>query len=470
MPFEVPNLNQEHRSLAAAHRPALLGAKGLGGAKAQRDVPFVEAGLGDFDGLPCQVGRGAEVFSGGPNAPERRFCRVLPVDGEIFFARRRGRGGLGFVLGFALEGMPCCEIPGALPEQREGRAVEAFGEAPGVVAGVDGNAPLIDDGAGVVGALEAVQGDAGVRVAAPEGPVVGIGTPPSGQQGGVGSKGTPGREAQDFAGDPLGPKETEDRIRTDRTEQLQHRVVALHAFVELRHAQEERSPERSSEPSTPGEIQGADNRRDWGQAIFCEGQGASREAEVEDAKHEYPRGEEAEVAGLAQRLGSVLPGRWRTESRAGVKETPRSEPPCYTLRVVPEQSQKTIRVVAAVVERDGRYLITQRRETAVLPNLWEFPGGRVEQPESDAEALKREMQERLGTEVAVGELISYVTHPYEKYTVDLYLYECRFAVAEAELECRAVQDYRWVTSDEFDRFDFTPADEASMNELLGEGE
>jgi len=134
---------------------------------------------------------------------------------------------------------------------------------------------------------------------------------------------------------------------------------------------------------------------------------------------------------------------------------------------VTEQPRKTIRVVAAVVDRDGRYLITQRRDSAVLPGLWEFPGGRVEERESDAEALAREMIERLGAQVEVGELISFVTHPYERYTVDLYLYECR--LLSDGLECRAVKDYRWVTSDEFDRYSFTPADEASMNQLLGEG-
>ena len=49
-----------------------------------------------------------------------------------------------------------------------------------------------------------------------------------------------------------------------------------------------------------------------------------------------------------------------------------------------ESHVRTIRVVAAVIERDGRYLITQRRPAAVLPPLWEFPGGRVEEAETDA--------------------------------------------------------------------------------------
>ena len=127
---------------------------------------------------------------------------------------------------------------------------------------------------------------------------------------------------------------------------------------------------------------------------------------------------------------------------------------------------KTIRVVAALVERDGRYLITQRRETAVLPLLWDFPGGRVEDGENDEAALAREVAERLGASVEVGQLISFVNHPYEKYAVDLFLYEC--TLLSGELHCRAVKDYAWVTSKEMESYSFTPVDEASMSKLLGE--
>jgi 8-oxo-dGTP diphosphatase len=125
----------------------------------------------------------------------------------------------------------------------------------------------------------------------------------------------------------------------------------------------------------------------------------------------------------------------------------------------------TIRVVAAVIERDGRYLITQRRATAVLPLLWEFPGGRVETGETDATALRRELSHRLGVTIEPGQLISFVTHPYDKYAVDLYLYECTLLGGEPRRV--NVADFRWVKSAEFERFPFTPADELSMSKLLG---
>ena len=127
--------------------------------------------------------------------------------------------------------------------------------------------------------------------------------------------------------------------------------------------------------------------------------------------------------------------------------------------------KKTIRVVAAVVEREGHYLITQRRESAVLPLLWEFPGGRVEDGETDTLALKRELLHRLGADIECGKLISFVSHPYEHYVVDLFLYECR--LLGTKLEPLAVNAFKWVPSAEFDQYPFTPADEASMNKLLG---
>jgi 8-oxo-dGTP diphosphatase len=133
-----------------------------------------------------------------------------------------------------------------------------------------------------------------------------------------------------------------------------------------------------------------------------------------------------------------------------------------TDRVIP-----TVRVVAAVIERDGAYLITQRRPTAVLPLLWEFPGGKVEAAagEDDAAALRREVRYRLEVEVEPGSLISFVSHPYEQYVVELYLYECRLLAGEPT---RAnVNDFRWVQSQEFEDYSFTPADETSMTRLLG---
>ena len=117
-----------------------------------------------------------------------------------------------------------------------------------------------------------------------------------------------------------------------------------------------------------------------------------------------------------------------------------------------------LRVVAAVIARGDRYLITQRRPSAVLAGLWEFPGGKVEEGETDAEALKREVTERVGVEVEVAANIGRRTHDYDGYSVDLALYQATII---------GVADCRWVTSGEFEKYRFPAADQATMDLLLG---
>jgi 8-oxo-dGTP diphosphatase len=125
----------------------------------------------------------------------------------------------------------------------------------------------------------------------------------------------------------------------------------------------------------------------------------------------------------------------------------------------------TIRVVAAVISKNGKYLITQRRETAVLPLLWEFPGGRVEPGEDDKGALRRELKERLEAEVEVGEKVGERRHEYAGYTLELVLYAA--TLKKEWLVARRVRDYRWVASGDFDDYVFPDADQRTMDLLLG---
>jgi 8-oxo-dGTP diphosphatase len=129
-------------------------------------------------------------------------------------------------------------------------------------------------------------------------------------------------------------------------------------------------------------------------------------------------------------------------------------------------AKEVIRVVAAVIEHDGRYLITQRNANAVLPLLWEFPGGRIEADESETHALLREVKGRIGVEVVVGPKLGEHLHDYTTYQVQLTMYSCRLP-AEARPYPATVADLRWVTSREFLDYDFPPADEKTMSKLLG---
>lgn len=125
----------------------------------------------------------------------------------------------------------------------------------------------------------------------------------------------------------------------------------------------------------------------------------------------------------------------------------------------------TIRVAAAVIEKDGRYLITQRREGAVLPLLWEFPGGKVELGECDEDALRREMLERLGAEIEVVRKLGETHHAYEGYWIVMAMYECR--LAGGEVAARKVREFRWAPSGDLDQYEFPPADQTTIEKLLG---
>jgi 8-oxo-dGTP diphosphatase len=128
--------------------------------------------------------------------------------------------------------------------------------------------------------------------------------------------------------------------------------------------------------------------------------------------------------------------------------------------------KRQIRVVAAQIERDGKYLITQRKPSSSLPLLWEFPGGRVEDGETDADALSRELAEEMRIEVEVGEPSVAVTHEYSAYTIDFRVYRCRMRTKDEDIQKLGIHDFRWVRPSELDDYEFPGADQATVDALL----
>jgi 8-oxo-dGTP diphosphatase len=128
------------------------------------------------------------------------------------------------------------------------------------------------------------------------------------------------------------------------------------------------------------------------------------------------------------------------------------------------QPRRNVRVVAGMIEKDGRYLITQRRPTATLPLLWEFPGGRVEENETDENALARELKEEMGIDVRVSDRVVHVEHAYADYNVDFRVYRC--TLLSEEIKHIRVHDHRWVLPTELERYEFPAADEKTMRQLL----
>lgn len=134
-----------------------------------------------------------------------------------------------------------------------------------------------------------------------------------------------------------------------------------------------------------------------------------------------------------------------------------------------ELSRRQIRVVGAMLERTpdgGEYLITQRPPKASLPLLWEFPGGRVQEGESDEDALARELLEEMGIEVQVNEKAMQVHHQYPHYDIDFTVFRCQLRSPESAIQHIRVHDHRWVTLDQMSQYQFPDADARTLEKLL----
>jgi 8-oxo-dGTP diphosphatase len=114
-----------------------------------------------------------------------------------------------------------------------------------------------------------------------------------------------------------------------------------------------------------------------------------------------------------------------------------------------------VEVVAAVVERAGRYLITRRLEGTHLAGLWEFPGGKTLSGEKPEDALRRELQEELGVEAEVGELIETVDWTYPEKSVRLLFFRCALRGEPCPQER---QEMLWVEAARLSSYQFPAAD------------
>lgn len=122
-----------------------------------------------------------------------------------------------------------------------------------------------------------------------------------------------------------------------------------------------------------------------------------------------------------------------------------------------------ITVVAAVIERDDAFLLTLRPDGTHLAGRWEFPGGKVHDAETHAEALRREIFEELDAVATVGELIHTVTHAYPEKTVALHFYRCDLI---GEAKPMMGQEMRWVSRRELAALPFPDADRDLVESLI----
>jgi A/G-specific adenine glycosylase len=125
-------------------------------------------------------------------------------------------------------------------------------------------------------------------------------------------------------------------------------------------------------------------------------------------------------------------------------------------------------VTAAVLRRPGhagQFLIAQRPPEGMLGGLWEFPGGKQHAGETLAECLRREMEEELGVDVAVGAPVTSVRHAYTHFRITLHAFECQLLAGEPQ--SIGVADWRWVTLDDLAAYAFAVTDQKIIAALRG---
>ena len=140
----------------------------------------------------------------------------------------------------------------------------------------------------------------------------------------------------------------------------------------------------------------------------------------------------------------------------GDSENPSVSPPPFA------RTRK--QVVAALAIRDGHILCCQRTEHQALPLKWEFPGGKIEPGETPEQALRRELEEELGIEAEIGELVADVDYTY----LNGNSVELRFFKVErytGELQNRIFRDVRWVRRGDLPKLDFLDADREIVRQL-----
>ncbi|MAO92167.1 MAG: 8-oxo-dGTP diphosphatase MutT [Rhodospirillaceae bacterium] len=120
---------------------------------------------------------------------------------------------------------------------------------------------------------------------------------------------------------------------------------------------------------------------------------------------------------------------------------------------------KTLLVVAvALLDKDGRILLSKRPEGKKLAGLWEFPGGKVDPGETPERALIRELQEELGIDTRASCLapIGFASHAYEDFHLLMPLYVCR--VWQGTPQGREGQELAWVRPQRLGDYPMPPAD------------
>ena len=124
-----------------------------------------------------------------------------------------------------------------------------------------------------------------------------------------------------------------------------------------------------------------------------------------------------------------------------------------------------ITVVAALIEKDGKYLIAKRSTgSSEVLGKWEFPGGKVEKGEDEYSAIVREIKEEFELNIKAIKFITNNIYKSSSKSIDLRLYRCKYISGEFKLHDHSM--YKFVKKEELLNYDLCPADIPLANYII----
>ena len=117
---------------------------------------------------------------------------------------------------------------------------------------------------------------------------------------------------------------------------------------------------------------------------------------------------------------------------------------------------QTLLVAAAIIESDGKVLLTRRKSDVPYPLFWEFPGGKVEPGEDPKDCVAREIREELAIEIAVEKVYDVIFYRYPERHVLVLAYYCRWL--SGEIQDLEVLEHCWAYPADVVNFELLPAD------------
>jgi 8-oxo-dGTP diphosphatase len=124
----------------------------------------------------------------------------------------------------------------------------------------------------------------------------------------------------------------------------------------------------------------------------------------------------------------------------------------------------TINVTCAIIIKDNKILVTQRSEKMKLPLKWEFPGGKLEENESEIDCVKREIKEEINIDIEVLKKLSSSNYDYGTFKINLIPFVANHISGEIKLTEH--NDYKLLGITELLNLDWAEADLPIVEEFL----